>query len=140
MIKIGKEYHWEMSHRLPFHKGGCYNIHGHSYKMMLELCGNPDENGMVLDYYEIDKIVIPILEEYDHALILDFQDEKAIKLIKELEFKYKIINTTSTSENLASHFLARFQEKFINFANIYSMTVRVYETSDAYAEVTSGIR
>lgn len=136
MVKIGKEYHWEMSHRLPFHKGGCYNIHGHSYKLMLELAGTTDENGMLLDYYEMDKTVYPILNEYDHALVLDNSDDKVIALIDELKFKYKIIDVTSTSENLAAHFIGRFKQQFSEYKNIKTITVRVYETYDAFAEVT----
>lgn len=140
MIKIGKEYHWEMSHRLPFHKGGCYNIHGHSYKMLVELTGEIDENGMLLDYYSVDAIISPILNEYDHALILDNEDEKSIRLIEELKFKHKVINKTSTSENLAVHFADLFIEQFSKYPNIYSINVRVYETSDAFAEVSKIIK
>ncbi|OGU56454.1 MAG: hypothetical protein A2X64_03320 [Ignavibacteria bacterium GWF2_33_9] len=140
MVKIGKEYRWEMSHRLPFHKGGCYNIHGHSYKMMVELTGVPDANGMLLDYYVIDNIVKPLLNEYDHALILDKNDKKSIRLIEELQFKYKVIETTSTSENLSLHFLNILEKEFYEFENIFGITVRVYETEDAFAEISKNIR
>jgi len=42
-----------MAHRLPFHDGGCRNVHGHSYSMTIELVGEPDRNGMVLDYFDM---------------------------------------------------------------------------------------
>jgi 6-pyruvoyltetrahydropterin/6-carboxytetrahydropterin synthase len=108
--------------------------------MLLELAGETDENGMLLDYYEMDKIVNPILNEYDHALVLDNADERVIALIDELKFKYKIIDVTSTSENLAAHFIERFKQKFSEYRSIKSITVRVYETYDAYAEVTKDLR
>ncbi|MGA1250362.1 MAG: 6-pyruvoyl trahydropterin synthase family protein, partial [Candidatus Kapaibacteriota bacterium] len=50
--RIAKEFHWEMGHRLPFHDGGCQNIHGHSYTMRVEVIGEIDPaTGMVIDYF-----------------------------------------------------------------------------------------
>ena len=40
-MKIAKEFRWEMGHRLPEHFGLCKNIHGHSYKMVVEFEGEP---------------------------------------------------------------------------------------------------
>jgi len=56
-MRIAKEFVWEMSHRLPYHEGNCKNIHGHSYKMELSLEGEPNENGMLIDFYHIERIV-----------------------------------------------------------------------------------
>lgn len=137
MIKVGKEYHWEMSHRLSFHKGLCWNIHGHSYKMILELEGELDENGMLLDFYEIDKIVLPLIKEYDHSLIVEAKDTKIIEFLKENNFRHKTINYTSTSENLAINFCEQLKPEFSKYKNIKIIRVRVYETVDAYAEVTA---
>ena len=52
-MRISKEFRWEMGHRLQLHKGLCKNLHGHSYKMEVELTGDVLENGMVLDYYDL---------------------------------------------------------------------------------------
>jgi len=41
-MKIAKEFKWEMGHRLPEHFGQCKNIHGHSYKMLVEFEGEID--------------------------------------------------------------------------------------------------
>ena len=61
MMKIAKEFHWEMGHRLPEHFGLCKNIHGHSYKMIVEFEGELDEQGMVIDFYDVEKIIAPII-------------------------------------------------------------------------------
>ncbi len=51
--RIAKEFHWEMGHRLPFHQGGCQNIHGHSYTMRVEIIGTIDPaTGMVIEHPE----------------------------------------------------------------------------------------
>ena len=38
-MKVAKEFRWEMAHRLQHHKGKCSNLHGHSYKMIVEFKG-----------------------------------------------------------------------------------------------------
>lgn len=134
MIKLGKDYIWEMSHRLPFHNGWCKNIHGHSYKMRLELVGELDENGMLIDFYDIDKVVKPVINLYDHSMLVDEKDETTLKFLKENDFRYVTINFTSTSENIAIKFVQQFAEEFRKHQNIKELSVRVYETSDAFAE------
>ena len=136
MIKLGKEYTWEMSHRLPFHNGWCRNIHGHSYKMRVELIGELDENGMLIDFYDIDKIVRPVIEIYDHSMLVDKNDYKTIKFLEENGFRHVVIDFTSTSENIAINFAKIFSEQFRHYKNLKELTVRIYETSDAFAEYT----
>ena len=55
-MKIAKEFRWEMGHRLLEHKGKCYNLHGHSYKLLVEFGGEVEPNGMVMDYFDVKKI------------------------------------------------------------------------------------
>lgn len=73
-MKISKEFRWEMGHRLPEHEGLCRNIHGHSYKMVLEIEGKVQKNGMIIDFYDLGKIVKPIIKNYDHAFMCYFKD------------------------------------------------------------------
>ncbi|MDA3844331.1 MAG: 6-carboxytetrahydropterin synthase, partial [Candidatus Kapabacteria bacterium] len=65
--KIAKNFDWEMSHRLPNHDGLCRNIHGHSYKMRVELEGEPNKQSMVIDYYDMKLVISPLLEKLDHC-------------------------------------------------------------------------
>lgn len=136
MIKLGKDYSWEMSHRLPFHNGWCKNIHGHSYKMRVELIGELDQNGMLIDFYDIDKVVKPIVLAYDHSMLVDEKDTITLQFCKENQFRFVVINFTSTSENIAINFANLFAKEFRKHSNIKQLTVRVYETSDAFAEYT----
>jgi len=134
-VRLGKDFHWEMSHRLPFHEGGCRNIHGHSYKMRVDLIGSTDENGMVLDFYEIDRIVRPYLDAMDHAFVVDKNDTDVIDFLDNQNFKKFVIDYTSTAENLAMYFISELADKFKLYDNIYHIKVRVFETIDAFAEV-----
>ncbi len=140
MIKIGKEYRWEMSHRLQFYDGLCKNIHGHSYKMIIELEGEADKNGIVLDFFKIDEIVKPILKVYDHCFTINRNDSEMRDFLINNNFKIVELDFNTTSENLAKHFANLLKGNFSQFANLSFLTVKVYETIDAYAEVKINLR
>jgi 6-pyruvoyltetrahydropterin/6-carboxytetrahydropterin synthase len=134
ITKIAKEYRWEMSHRLPFHDGLCKNIHGHSYKMRVELSGNLNENSMVMDYYGIDRIVKPAIEVFDHSFLCDENDSMMLNFLKENNFRYFTIPNFTTVENILTYFIDKFKPEFGKFVNLQLLKVRVYETEDAFAE------
>ena len=134
MTTISKEFNWEMSHRLTFHDGACKNIHGHSYKMHVVLKGELDSQGMIIDFYDLAKIVDPLLEKLDHAFLCNKEDMKMIDFLKENNFKYFVMNEFTTCENMCDMFLKEFEPQFREFNNIKEIGIRVYETVDAYAE------
>lgn len=139
-IKIGKDFKWEMSHRLPFHKGPCVNIHGHSYKMRVELEGRVNENQMLLDFYDIHRIVQPYLDKLDHSFIIDEKDTVVLSFLKENNFKYFIIPNFTTSEFMVIHFVKMFEQEFKKFENLDLLRIRIYETEDAFAEVETPLK
>jgi len=132
---IAKEFKWEMSHRLPYHNGPCRNIHGHTYKMRIEISGEPDKQGMLIDYFTITKIVEPLLEKLDHCFVCDDKDIDLIEFLKKMNFKILIIPYYSTAENLAKYIIFELIPHFETFVNIERIKVRVYETDDVYAEL-----
>ena len=133
MMKIAKEFRWEMGHRLKFHKGKCINLHGHSYKMMVEFSGEIDGNGMVLDYYDVKEIIAPIVEELDHGFLVYEQDKELVEILKKLNSKHTVVNFESTAENLCKYFLKKISEKELP-KNIDGISVKVFETENTYAE------
>lgn len=132
-MKIAKEFTWEMGHRLPFHKGNCKNLHGHTYKTRIEIEGNPDDNGIVLDYYELDSIVSTILNKLDHGFLVCSEDSELIEVLTKLNSKHVIVNFHSTAENICSYLLVEIKKSGLP-SNIKKITARVFETSDTYAE------
>ena len=134
-MKIAKEFAWEMSHRLPFHKGPCKNIHGHSYKLRLTLEGKTNQEAMILDFYDMQQILMPLIDSLDHAFLCDKEDDLMINFLSENSFKHYIIENFSTCENLAEFFLDKLTLEFKRFDNIKKIGVRVYETIDAYSEM-----
>lgn len=139
MVRIGKEYKWEMSHRLPFHEGDCINIHGHSYKMLVVLEGEVNDNKMLIDFYDIDKIVNPLLSQLDHAFLVDSNDSKVNNFLDSMGFKKYVIDDFSTAEDISKYILQYLKPKISEFSNISFMKIRIYETIDAWAESESKI-
>lgn len=134
-MKIAKEFRWEMGHRLPEHFGNCKNIHGHSYKMLIEVEGDINSAGMVMDYYDLKLIVKPLIEKLDHAFMVSSDDSPVIEFLEKVNSKKVLVNFPSTVENICSYIIgqlagAEFPE------NIKTLRVSIFETHDDYAEET----
>ncbi|HLU85688.1 MAG TPA: 6-carboxytetrahydropterin synthase, partial [Vicingaceae bacterium] len=78
IIRITKEFKFEMAHALIGYDGPCKNIHGHSYRLNVTVKGkvkngtSDSDEGMVVDFGIIKKIVNElIVDKYDHALVLN---------------------------------------------------------------------
>jgi 6-pyruvoyltetrahydropterin/6-carboxytetrahydropterin synthase len=132
--KIAKNFNWEMSHRLPYHKAGCRNIHGHSYKMRVELEGTLDEFGMVLDYYQIKQIVMPLVNKLDHCFLCDPDDDLMINFLKENDFRYLIMDNFTTAENIVHYILYELKKEFSRYDNLDILKVRLQESAEVFAE------
>ncbi len=132
-MKIAKEFRWEMGHRLLCHKGKCYNLHGHSYKLLVEFTGNIESNGMVLDYFDVKKIVAPIVDRLDHTVIINKDDSRLLSTIKNLNTAYVIVDYETTAENLCGYFLNEIKKEDLP-ANITKIKVKIFETENTYAE------
>ncbi len=132
-MKIAKEFKWEMGHRLPFHDGKCINLHGHSYKLLVEFSGDIDKNGMVLDYYDVKKIVGPIVEDLDHSFMVNQTDNELIEVLDKLNSKKVVVPFESTAENICLFFLEKIKNADLP-QNINRIMVKVFETESTYAE------
>ena len=135
MIKICKEFEWTMGHRLPEHTGLCANPHWHSYKMQVELEGEGiGTMGMVMDYYELGKIVGEVLDDFNHCFVINENDLIMKEFLEKNNFKKVIIPFDSTAENLCNFFAKIIQNKLSSYTNIKVLTIRLYEARDTFAE------
>ena len=132
-MKIAKEFRWEMGHRLPDHFGLCKNIHGHSYKMIVEFDGDLNNDQMVIDYYDVEKIINPIIEKLDHAFMVNKQDEMVIDFLEKIKSKKVVVDFHATAENICNYFLDRIKKSSLP-SNIHAIKVKVFETQFDYEE------
>lgn len=107
MFEIRVKEYFEAAHFLPDCGTKCANMHGHSWTVEVTIRSKNLENGMVLDFADVKKILKEILP--DHCLLND-----------------TIPNPTA--ENLVEHFFNKIKQK------IPSLTkVEVWESTNAGA-------
>ncbi|EEF15663.1 putative 6-pyruvoyl tetrahydrobiopterin synthase [Actinobacillus minor 202] len=137
MFKIAKEFSFDMAHMLDGHDGKCQNLHGHTYKLQVEVTGNLHlygaKRGMVMDYSDLKAVVKQhILDPMDHAFIYDLQSEKETKvaqLLMDLDSKVYGIPSRTTAEEMAKYMF----EKLANVGLPVSL-IRLWETPTSYCE------
>lgn len=132
-MKIAKEFRWEMGHRLPEHFGLCKNIHGHSYKLIAEFEGELNKDQMIIDYYDVEKIINPVIEKLDHAFMVNSNDKVVLKFLKKINSKEVIVEFEPTAENICVYLLNEIKKSSLP-QNITSIKARVFETEFDYAE------
>lgn len=133
---VAKEFRFEAAHRLPFHQGKCRHLHGHSYKIIVELEGEPDQNGFVIDFNEIKNRINPYIQELDHSTIISVEDHELKNVFDEKGWRYSLMPYDSTAENLCKYFLERILNEhmiFLKSISIRSIGVKVFETQTSYA-------
>lgn len=135
MAQISTTYRWEMGHRLPGHTGGCQNLHGHSYRLEVEICGELGENGMLIDFFDVNAMLQPLLDELDHAFLCDHRDVELQAFISAQGWKLKVIPYPSTAENLCRLFTEQLRPGLHAHANLRAFAVVVAETADASARL-----
>ena len=140
IIKITKQFSFEMAHALRNYDGLCRNIHGHSYKMDITLAGQPlhDEsspkNGMVMDFGDLKRLVNEeIISLLDHALVLNAKtDAQLVEVLKQNYEKIVIVEFQPTTENLLNFIADKIKAKLSGSVTL--TCVRLRETDTSYAE------
>ena len=77
-MRIGKIFTFDAAHHLPKHIGQCKNLHGHTYKLEVEIIGDitlkehSTIDGMVMDFGELKRIVNhSVVDPLDHRDLCD---------------------------------------------------------------------
>ena len=95
------ETHFDAAHYLPDYVGKCHNMHGHTYKLIIEIEGTKDsKTGMIEDFVTFKKFIqTQIVNKLDHHLINDIipnpTAENISDWIKKIMLtKYQKVNVT----------------------------------------------
>lgn len=69
---VGKEFTFDAAHFLPKYYGKCEKLHGHTYRLRVSVEGKIGENGLVIDFVILKKIVKEqVLDQLDHQCLND---------------------------------------------------------------------
>jgi 6-pyruvoyltetrahydropterin/6-carboxytetrahydropterin synthase len=71
---IEKKYHFYAAHRNKNAGEKCGRIHGHTYNVVCHFKFNEIKDGVTMLFSDIDKIVEPIIKQYDHYFLLYRED------------------------------------------------------------------
>jgi 6-pyruvoyltetrahydropterin/6-carboxytetrahydropterin synthase len=140
IIRVTREFSFEMAHVLRNYDGPCRNVHGHSYRLFVTLSGTPVEdsenpkNGMVIDFTGLKNIVLKnIVDLFDHSVVVskDFDNEKMHMMTKTFG-NTVVVDYQPTCENLVEDFARRLKKEIPEGVHLHSL--KLYETSKSYAE------
>jgi 6-pyruvoyltetrahydropterin/6-carboxytetrahydropterin synthase len=140
IIRITREFSFEMAHALLNHDGPCRNVHGHSYRLFVTVSGKPVHarsdpgNGMVMDFDDLKEIVRKeIISVFDHSLIISkYYDEEKKMLLRGMFENLILADYQPTCENLIADFAERIKKQLPPGIKLHSL--KLYETANSYAE------
>ena len=140
IIRVTKEFSFEMAHALWNYDGPCKNIHGHSYKLYITVTGQPisDKNnpkyGMIIDFSDLKKIVNnEIVKRFDHTVVLNKEmPHEILEKLTQIFEKKELVDYQPTCENLVVDFAERIKNRLPGNVKLFS--IRLYETATSYAE------
>ena len=140
VLRVTKEFTFEMAHALYGYNGACKNIHGHSYKLSVCVIGkvinktNDAKTGMVVDFTDIKDIVKTlIIDKFDHSLVLNGNSpHQKFADTKNLFEKIILTEYQPTCENLLIDFAGKLQASLPKNLKLHHLNLR--ETSTSYAE------
>lgn len=139
--RVTKEMTFDCAHLLSGHEGLCANLHGHTYKIQVELEGplyeDGPERGMVVDFSNLKEWMRDIVGPFDHAFIYEpngghVEQEIAAVLLRN-KMRTVWLPYRPTAENMAKYFYHAF-EKQVKFTSLRVSCIRLWETPTSFAE------
>lgn len=141
MIRLTKEFSFEMAHTLAGYDGPCREIHGHSYRLFVTVRGVPEQDpmnpkyGMVMDFGDLKRIVNRlIVDRYDHAFVMreTEQNRAALEAMRGVFHKIIVAPYQPTCENMVEDFARVIAAELPSGVELFS--VKLHETATSFAE------
>jgi len=125
MFQVSVEETFSSGHALRGYKGKCENVHGHNYRVQVNLAGpNLDGIGLLVDFTEMKRVLRGIIAGLDHQFLNDLD-------------AFKTVNPSA--ENLAKYFYDQVLGQLTSLPEGSGITeVTVWETDTASAQYRPG--
>ncbi len=140
MIRLTREFSFEMAHALEGYDGLCRHVHGHSYKLFVTVAGTPcdapddPKYGMVMDFGDLKRIVNRlVVDRYDHALILR-QTPENMQLLEQVREKWErvyLVDYQPTCEQMIARFATQIARELPE--DVRLVELKLYETEKSHA-------
>ena len=135
MVTVTRKFEFAYAHCLSEHQGKCKNLHGHNAILEIEVAQHMPGIMTAFDKQQSQLHSIPLKE----SMVVDFGDLSELvktNIIERLDHKYlnELFPFHPTAENLCIWIANTLQQTTKNII----MRVRVWETSNCYAEWRKG--
>ncbi len=132
MFSLQTEASFDAAHFLPGHEGLCRNLHGHRWRVVLEIAGEDLQQagaarGMLCDFAEVKAVLKRLTELLDHKLLYEAASLKPATLaaLQNEGFALAEMPFRPTAEELARWFYRELAA-----AGLAPAKVWVYETPE----------
>ena len=130
MYILKTEAAFDSAHFLSRYNGKCSNLHGHRWKIEIEissekLVADGQCRGMIVDFGNLKSDLKVLADSFDHAFIYEKGSLKTetVAALNSENFRLIEVDFRPTAENLAEYFYNAMQDKGYNVR-----TLTVYET------------
>jgi len=130
MYILKAQHSFDSAHFLSDYTGKCANIHGHRWKVEVEvqsetLVQSGQLGGMVIDFGDLKRDVKVMVDFYDHALIIEegSMRTETLNCLKQDGFNLIMVDFRTTAENFSAFFFKLMKSKGYNVKR-----TTVYET------------
>ncbi|NOZ12496.1 MAG: 6-carboxytetrahydropterin synthase QueD [Acidobacteria bacterium] len=118
MYSVRVETRFSSSHYLTGYEGNCSRLHGHNWRVVVEIAGMKlNKTGMLVDFIRLKGKLDEIAGKLDHIVLNEHP-------------YFQSTDINPTAENLAAFFYSRLQN---SFTGTRVLRVEVYETDDYVA-------
>lgn len=107
---IVKRYHFYAAHRNPEAGLKCSRIHGHTYDVVCHFNMEMQENGLTMLFADIDKIVEPIVKQYDHYFLL-YENDPLCEILTLMNEDFIELPFQTSAENLAVYLFVQIKRE-----------------------------
>ena len=125
MYIVKTEDSFDSAHFLARYNGKCRNIHGHRWRVVIEIAGENLDDGMVVDFTDIKAALKALTDNLDHSLVMekDTLKPQTYECLVDEGFRIMIMDFRPTAENFAKYFFDKIKNKGFNIR-----AAEVYET------------
>lgn len=128
------EISFDAGHRLLKYGGKCESPHGHTYKAEIIISSKSiDQMGFIIDFVKLrDNIGTWIDENWDHAFLINEQDQELLKALNSLTEKkiFAFRSDNPTAEVMAKYLYDHVRQLYGDLVS----KVRIWESPTQYAE------
>jgi 6-pyruvoyltetrahydropterin/6-carboxytetrahydropterin synthase len=119
MFEVSVEEVFPAGHSLRNYRGKCENVHGHNYRVRVTVQGSAlDENGLLVDFAEVKKLVRAVKDRLDHQFLNDLTPFDKIN---------------PSAENIAKYFYDEIGGKLTTSNGARISQIKIWETDITYA-------